>query len=201
MHAATLLELLPPLGLAARVLVAWKGGVLFVREVRGSLAEGRPIETVVLVAGTGSLLLDVAYELIGPRAGWPRPALGVPPALRGAGLLLFGAGSVLQLWARRALGGAWTVRMAAPSETALVTRGPYGLVRHPIYATAIASYLGLLIAQADLVGLIVFGAQVAGYARKAAVEDAILARSLQPAYERYRRRVRWRLLPGLWMLG
>jgi protein-S-isoprenylcysteine O-methyltransferase Ste14 len=196
-HRLPTLDSLPPLCVVVRVLITWHGGRLFARELARCLQDRRLAEAVVLVAGTGSLLVDIAYELRSKRRVG---SLGLPPAVRACGLLLFVAGSVVELQARRVLGLAWTVRMTPQPGASLVSRGPYAVVRHPIYAGSIASYSGLLIGQNDAIGLLTFGAQIVGYFLKAAAEDRLLARRLGPVYGDYRRDVPHGLVPGFWSL-
>ena len=84
----------------------------------------------------------------------------------------------------------------AAADRGLVQRGPYALVRHPIYATYLLLQSGYLLqsisARNALVMLFVTGCNVG----RALVEERLLASNEQ--YAAYRRQVRWRLLPGIW---
>jgi protein-S-isoprenylcysteine O-methyltransferase Ste14 len=82
-------------------------------------------------------------------------------------------------------------------EHHIVDRGQYRIVRHPIYASAIKQYFGT--ALVFLTWWIVLASTIAiiAYAMKANLEDQFLAKNL-PGYEDYRRRVKYRLMPGVW---
>jgi protein-S-isoprenylcysteine O-methyltransferase Ste14 len=100
-------------------------------------------------------------------------------------------------YCRKVLGRAWTARTQSDPGQELVDIGPYGVVRHPIYAFAILMYAGLGLAfpvwWIALAALLV----VAGYILKTWDEDTYLCKHL-PGYAAYARRVPSRLIPGLW---
>jgi protein-S-isoprenylcysteine O-methyltransferase Ste14 len=88
-----------------------------------------------------------------------------------AGLCLQLAGLAVCLVSLRVLGRSFGVVAA---DRGLVTRGPYAVVRHPVYASYLLIQSGYLLQ----------------------MEERLLAGS--PAYAAYRSRVRWRLVPGVW---
>jgi protein-S-isoprenylcysteine O-methyltransferase Ste14 len=78
------------------------------------------------------------------RAGlWLRlhPALVHLPTLV-FGTLLVVAGYVGTLWCYAAMGDAWRMGINRKEKSALVSRGPYRLVRHPIYLFQISMLAG-----------------------------------------------------------
>jgi methyltransferase len=95
-----------------------------------------------------------AYPLLfvsmGLEGAWWGPA---PGATTLAGAALLGASKALKFWAIAALGGRWTFRVLVPPGGALVTSGPYGLLRHPNYVAV----MGELASVALIVGARVSG--------------------------------------------
>lgn len=79
----------------------------------------------------------------------------------------------------------------------VVSSGPYAFVRHPMYAGATLMFLFTPIALGSYWALLVFAALMTGLVERIRDEEEVLLREL-PGYDRYRRRVRWRLIPGLW---
>ena len=88
------------------------------------------------------------------------------PWLLGIGLAIFVLGLALAVWARVYLGRNWGMPMSQKADPELVTTGPYGKIRHPIYSgiilgmvgTAIAISLYWLIAVAILAAYFLFSA-------------------------------------------
>lgn len=90
-----------------------------------------------------------------------------------------------------------TARIQLDAGQRVVDVGPYRLVRHPGYlglaGWALASPFLLLSARALVPAL----AAAAWVVLRTGLEDAMLRRELD-GYAQYARRVRWRLVPGLW---
>jgi protein-S-isoprenylcysteine O-methyltransferase Ste14 len=111
------------------------------------------------------------------------------PVVLGDGLLL--AGLVWSVWAVRTLGRSFSV---IPQARAVVSAGPYRVVRHPLYLGEIVATLGLAVVRPSAE---TFGAWVllcVLQAFRAAHEERLLAATL-PDYDGYRRCTR-RHVPG-----
>lgn len=84
----------------------------------------------------------------------------------------------------------------AAADRGLKRRGPYAVVRHPVYASYVVLQLGYVLqsisVQNVVVMLLVCGCDIG---RALAEERLLLASTI---YDDYRRRVRWRLIPGVW---
>jgi protein-S-isoprenylcysteine O-methyltransferase Ste14 len=86
--------------------------------------------------------------------------LGVAAAVAGAGLLLMVAAVVVNILARVALGRSWSDQPVVYREHALVTSGPYAVVRHPLYSSYLAMFYGAGLVFANLAVVVLASALV-----------------------------------------
>ena len=82
------------------------------------------------------------------------------------------------------------------ADRGLVTRGPYAVVRHPVYASYLLIQSGYLLQSISPRNAVVMVLASGCNIGRALMEERLLTGS--SAYGAYRRRVRWRLVPGLW---
>jgi protein-S-isoprenylcysteine O-methyltransferase Ste14 len=122
-----------------------------------------------------------------------RPIGAHPHAGVVAGLGLQLAGLVVCLMSLVTLGRCFGFVAA---DRGLVTRGPYAVVRHPVYASYFLIQSGYLLQSISLWNVLVVVLASGCNVGRALTEESLLTRS--PAYEAYRQRVRRRLVPGLW---
>ncbi len=152
--------------------------------------------TFLLAVNPAAAALLVAGRL----EAWDVSHLHVPfdrilAAVEVLGILCYAAGAASMIWALLTLRASYQLGGMDPrSRDVLVTRGPYALVRHPMYAAALAIALGLALALQSLLCLAVFAAYVALLARLIPLEEAGLRAAYGEAYETYARDVP-RLLP------
>jgi protein-S-isoprenylcysteine O-methyltransferase Ste14 len=76
------------------------------------------------------------------------------------------------------------------------TAGPYGLVRHPAYAGYLVAYVGYVAENPSLRNLALLVLSTAFQVVRIREEERLLTRDA--VYERYRARVRYRLIPMLY---
>jgi protein-S-isoprenylcysteine O-methyltransferase Ste14 len=89
------------------------------------------------------------------------------------------------------------VRVQAARAHRVVTEGPYRIVRHPMYAGSILWLLGTPLLLGSWWGVVAVPLLVVGMAPRAVGEERMLRRELS-GYDEYARRVRFRLIPGIW---
>jgi len=82
------------------------------------------------------------------------------------------------------------------ADRGLVQRGPYAIVRHPIYASYLLLQFGYVLQSISLRNVLVMVFASGCNVGRAVVEDRLLATNVE--YRPYRSQVRWRLLPGVW---
>jgi protein-S-isoprenylcysteine O-methyltransferase Ste14 len=104
-------------------------------------------------------------------------------------LLAFGA-VVLAAAAKRHLGRQWALAARVVDGHHLVTDGPFGFIRHPIYVAMglllLAPVLGLSSWLGAAVSLLLF---IVGTSLRARAEDQLLAKTFGREFQEYRRRV------------
>ncbi len=84
----------------------------------------------------------------------------------------------------------------AAANRGLVRRGPYALVRHPIYASYFVLQAGDLVQSIALWNALIMLFVTGCNAGRALAEERLLATNAE--YDAYRSHVRWRLFPGIW---
>jgi protein-S-isoprenylcysteine O-methyltransferase Ste14 len=108
----------------------------------------------------------------------------------GAALMLLSI--AMQFGAKLTLGRSFGV---VPARREIVVRGPYKLVRHPIYASYLVGHAGFLLLNPSFWNFAIYflatGLQIARLLR----EERLLGES--PQYEAYLAQVRYRLVPGV----
>jgi protein-S-isoprenylcysteine O-methyltransferase Ste14 len=118
-------------------------------------------------------------------------------AVRVAGLVVGVAGAVLLAWAAVLLGRFFVHEAAVVQGHALVTSGPYRLVRHPVYSGYLALLLGTGAATLNVWLCLLWPVSLLGILVQAGAEERLLAATFGQGYEAYARRT-GRLLPRLW---
>lgn len=129
----------------------------------------------------------VPYVVIAVRPG---PELAFPDAVRWLGLGLVSGGMAFSLWAAQTLGRHFDLEVEVHEGHVVVDRGPFRVVRHPVYFGLGLHFIGAFLATGNLVLLagtllVTFPAL---YVR-AAAEERLLRESLGPAYDAYAKRV------------
>lgn len=117
-----------------------------------------------------------------------------PWALRAVGSLLCVAGVAFAAWAARILGAALTPEPEPLPDAVLVQRGPYGVVRHPIYTGVVLAGLGWTWAWSNWALALVVGLALALFLEAKAQAEERMLQARFPEYRPYRDRVRWRVV-------
>jgi len=97
-------------------------------------------------------------------------------------------------WARAVLGGNWSGTVTLKENHELIVRGPYRLVRHPIYAGLLAMFIATAIEQGHLGGIIGLILVLAGLWIKSSEEEEVMRKQFPDQYVTYRERVK-RIIP------
>jgi protein-S-isoprenylcysteine O-methyltransferase Ste14 len=140
----------------------------------------------IALAVTGFALISSPSLQVGVLADRILPRMA---AVALAGLAITALGIAFAFWARFTLGGNWSGTVTVKEGHTLVQRGPYGLVRHPIYTGLLTAAAGSAFAVGNL-GALVGLALVFVYCRvKYELEERFMLEEFGDEYIRYRERV------------
>lgn len=90
-----------------------------------------------------------------------------------------------------------TVRIQTDRNHKVVTKGPYKYIRHPGYVSGIISIIMTPVALHSWIALIPAILAACGYIVRTNLEDKVLLEELE-GYQKYARKVRYRLVPHVW---
>ena len=131
------------------------------------------------------------------RYGWTRIRLGPVPAwlslvsdavILGGFLIIFWVGKVNRFASR-------TIEVEAGQP--VVSSGPYGLIRHPMYAGSLVIFLSLPLALGSYIAWPAFALLIPFYVYRLLNEEKFLHKELS-GYREYCLRTRFRLIPFVW---
>ena len=113
-----------------------------------------------------------------------------------AGAVLVACGVALGLWAMLAMGRHLRIMPEPAAGALLLQRGPYRLIRHPMYSAVTMAALGWLLCDFSWARLACLAALVPVLVCKAAREERMLGERF-PDYAAYRATTR-RFIPWVW---
>ena len=109
--------------------------------------EGLAILLTLRPAGLAAMLGLVAFVVNPALMAWS--SVPLPVSLRWGGLALGAVGGALLVWTFRALGTNITDTVVTRRAHALVTTGPYRIVRHPFYVASALAIIANTLATAN----------------------------------------------------
>lgn len=109
------------------------------------------------------------------------------------GVAVCAAGIGTAIWARLCLGRNWGMPMTVRAQPALVSRGPYHVVRHPIYSGLMLAMLGTALAT-GIAALAALAGMTVYFVLSLQVEEADMAALFPDQYPEYARHTK-RLIP------
>jgi len=170
------------------LLARWSPGLIAER-LRPPSDRDRATRRLVILPFAAHLVLAGLDD----RLGWST----IPVPLTVAGLAMVATGFVLVGWTLVTNPFASSaVRVQHEREHHVISHGPYGFVRHPMYLAVVLVCLGAGPALASWWAGLALLPVVWIFVRRTLLEDAMLQREL-PGYVEYASRVRWRVVPGV----
>jgi protein-S-isoprenylcysteine O-methyltransferase Ste14 len=158
----------------------------------GPAAEKLPAQKIIMSLTSLGFIGLLVVPALDRRFAWSQ----MPPWVALAGDVLVGLGflGAFSVFRENSFTSA-TIELAPDQK--VISTGPYALVRHPMYATALVILLGISIALGSWWGVLVFVAILPALLWRLFDEEKFLAKNL-PGYLEYQTRVRYRLIPRLW---
>lgn len=152
------------------------------------------IVIVAIVTLLGGLALQIVAGL-DMRNSWLQ---SFPVAISAVALVIAMLGTLIGSWAM-ATNRYFSrfVRVQEDRGQVVVSSGPYRYVRHPNYIGSIFNAIGTALALQSVWALVPGGLVAVLLILRTGLEDRTLQKEL-PGYREYARRVRWKLLPGIW---
>lgn len=98
------------------------------------------------------------------------------------------------LWARGVLGRNWSGTITLKENHELIVRGPYRLVRHPIYTGLLAMVVATMLQQEHIAGIIGLVLVFISLWIKLSDEEEVMRKQFPNQYAAYRERVK-RIIP------
>lgn len=172
--------------------VVWVLAALFTKRTVYHESAARRFRYMIPIA-LGCYLVFRGYRLGPPFNIHIIPETGVI-LVAAAVLCLCGLGFCL--WARAILGRNWSGTVTLKENHELIVRGPYRLVRHPIYTGLLAMLIATWMEQGYIAGLIGLVLAFASFWIKSNDEEEVMRKQFPDQYAAYRERVK-RIIPFL----
>jgi protein-S-isoprenylcysteine O-methyltransferase Ste14 len=108
----------------------------------------------------------------------------LPLSILAVALVLIGL--FILIWARSTLGVNWNANVETKEWQALVQKGPYAKVRHPMYTGLVTMVLGSALSYGRMLGVVILVIFIVGFWLKALQEESILTKRYGDAYKEYK---------------
>jgi len=165
---------------------------LLARRMRvGPGAEKSPVQRIIMVFATLGFAAAAVIPALDHRFGWSEMSPAV--VLLGDALVVLAYVGFLRVFKENTFGAA-TIQVEEAQQ--VISSGPYALVRHPMYSAALVLAVGMPLALGSWWGLLTVLACAPMLVWRLLDEEQFLHANLR-GYTEYTRKVRWRLVPGL----
>ena len=163
------------------------------RRMRGGpMAEKRTTQRVIMLFTSLGFVGLLVVPALDRRFGWS--TIPLYAVIAGDALVAIGFYFIFRVYRENTYTSA-TIEVTANQK--VISTGPYAILRHPMYASALLYLLGTPLALGSYWGLLPFVAVIPFLVWRLIDEEHMLTREL-PGYSQYKQRVRYRLVPGVW---
>jgi protein-S-isoprenylcysteine O-methyltransferase Ste14 len=170
-----------------------KDRALLERRLRGGpSAEKQPTQKFIMLCTSVDFSALLVVPALDHRFGWSTvPLAGV---LAGEALVAVGFYLILLVYKENTFTSA-TIEVAAGQK--VISTGPYAILRHPMYASALLYLAGTPLALGSYWGFVPLAGMLPFLIWRLLDEERFLALNL-PGYTEYQKKVRHRLVPRIW---
>jgi len=183
-------------GIAVTLWLAWRDPGLLKERMAGPFQKGQVFWDKVFIG----FIIVVWFSWLGLMAldakRWELSHM--PEALKVVGGVLIPVGFfIVRLTFRENSFAAPVIKIQKERGQHVISTGPYAIVRHPMYAGGALYMIGMPLLLGSGLGLLVLPLLLGALSVRIFIEEATLRKGL-PGYGEYTRRVRYRLVPGVW---
>jgi protein-S-isoprenylcysteine O-methyltransferase Ste14 len=158
----------------------------------GPTAEKEPVQKLIMLCASLGFIALLVVPALDHRFGWS--AIAFSGVLVGDALVAVGLFFIFLVYRENTFTSA-TIELAPDQK--VVSTGPYAIVRHPMYASALLYVLGTPLALGSLCGLVPLVGVLLSLILRLFAEERFLAQNLA-GYAEYQNKVRYRLVPRVW---
>lgn len=178
--------------LAMTLYLAIRDPKLLARRMQvGPTAETSTAQRLIMSLAIPSFAAALVIPALDRRFGWSDAPTSV--VLLGEALVVLAYVGFIRVFQENTFGAA-TIRVETDQK--VISTGPYAVVRHPMYSWGLVLALAMPLALGSWWGLVTLVPVAGILAWRLLDEEHTLHRSL-PGYTEYTRKVRWRLVPGV----
>lgn len=166
--------------------IVWLIGAFAVKQTSRRQSPGSRLVQLVLGVVAFMIGFSKRFEFgILSRPFWPDS-----PIVIYSGLAATALGIGFAIWARFMLGGNWSGTVTVKEDHSLVKKGPYAIVRHPIYTGLLLALIGTVVVFNEVRCLITLGIVLVMFLLKISIEEQFMREHFGDEYTEYSRRVR-----------
>ena len=171
-------------------IVVWMLAALFAKRTVYRESAARRLRYILPIL-LGWFLIFRGYRLGTP---FNNDLLPETDAILAAAAILCVCGLGFCLWARAVLGRNWSGTVTLKENHELIVRGPYRLVRHPIYTALMAMLIATWMEQSHIAGMIGLLLTFISFWIKLGQEEEVMHKQFPKQYADYQERVK-RIIP------
>jgi protein-S-isoprenylcysteine O-methyltransferase Ste14 len=158
----------------------------------GPTAEKRTVQKFIMLLASLGFIGLLVIPALGFRFQWSTVPFAVE--IMGDALVAIGFYLIYRVYRENTFSSA-TIEIA--KDQRVISTGPYAVVRHPMYASALLYVIGTPLALGSYWGLLAAVFTFTSVLWRLLDEESFLAANLQ-GYTEYQKRVRYRLIPHVW---